>query len=522
MMRDRIRQGVQPGWLLPLALVLLGVAVRLWQLGELPWGLNQDEAYAGYEAYSMLTYGVDSWGYRNPCYFIAWGSGMNVLESYLAMPFVAVLGLTELAIRLPQAILGCVSLPVVYLLLTRLFSRRVGLVGLALTAICPWHIMLSRWGLESNLAPGLLLLGLYFLVRGLESPPWLLAAALCYGLSLYAYATLWVVVPLTLVVFLPYLVYTRKLMVSPYLAGAVGILFVLAVPLLLFVGVNLGVMDEIRTPWFSVPRLVYMRASEVDWRNLLSLESYYNLGTVVFGEGDGLIWNSLPQFGMFYPISWPFMVVGGVRLAVDMVRSVKARQYTPRGLVLLGLICAGVLSLCLDYLNINKANSLHMYLLMLLALGVDWLIGYCEHHPLLPWAVAAAYVFAFCLFVGTYFTSYQQDIAVQFRHGVGDAVAFVKQQDFDRVAVDSTVVYSHILFYDRTPQPEFADTVEYANYPAAYLSAAGFGRYTFGVDTHHLDGDTAYLIYANKWDTFRQAGYTVEEFGLYGVAYLED
>ena len=176
-MSIRLEKGAQRTWLLPLLLVLIGVAVRLWQLGAAPCGLNQDEAYAGYEAYSLLTYGVDSWGYHNPCYFISWGSGMNVLESYLAMPFVAVLGLTELAIRLPQAILGCVSLPVMYLLLTRLFSRRVGLLGLALTAICPWHIMLSRWGLESNLAPGLLLLGLYFLVRGLDSPPWLLACA---------------------------------------------------------------------------------------------------------------------------------------------------------------------------------------------------------------------------------------------------------------------------------------------------------------------------------------------------------
>ena len=201
-MSIRLEKGAQRTWLLPLFLILIGVAVRLWQLGGLPCGLNQDEAYAGYEAYSMLQYGVDSWGYTNPCYFISWGSGMNVLESYLAMPFVALLGLTELAVRLPQAILACVSLPVVYLLLTRLFSRRVGLIGLFLTAICPWHIMLSRWGLESNLAPGLLLLGLYFLVRGLDSPPWLLLAALFYGLSLYAYATLWVVLPLTLAAFL--------------------------------------------------------------------------------------------------------------------------------------------------------------------------------------------------------------------------------------------------------------------------------------------------------------------------------
>ena len=520
-MERRWDKGAQLVWLLPLFLVLLGVVLRLWQLGEAPCGLNQDEAYAGYEAFSMLTYGVDSWGYHNPCYFISWGSGMNVLESYLAMPFVALLGLTPLAVRLPQAILACVSLPVVYLLLTRLFDRRVGLIGLGLTAICPWHILLSRWGLESNLAPGLLLLGLYFLVRGLDSPPWLLAAALCYGLSLYAYATLWVVVPLTLCVFLGYLLYTRKLRLSPYLVGAVGLLFVLALPLILFVGVNLGVLEEIRTSWISIPRLVSMRSSEVDWHNLFSLENYHTLGKLLFGVGDGLIWNSLPEYGMFYPFSWPLIAVGGVRMALRAVQGMKERRFTGEGLLLLGLLCAGLVGLSLDYLNINKANSLPFYLLFLLAVGVDWVFGYCKAHPVLPWGLVAGYAVACTLFVHTYFTSYQDDIAVQFRDGVGQAVEFVKEQGFASVAVDSTVVYSHILFYDQTPQPEFAQTVEYANYPAAYLSAASFGRYTFGVDVNHLDPDTAYIVYVNSHDAFRQAGYTVVEFGLYGVAYLE-
>lgn len=520
-MRKRIVQGAQHTWLLPLLLMLVGVGVRLWQLGAVPWGLNQDEAYAGYEAFSLLTYGVDSWGYANPCYFISWGSGMNVLESYLAMPFVAVLGLTELAIRLPQAILACASLPAVYGLLTRLFSRRVGLLGLGLTAICPWHILLSRWGLESNLAPGLLLLGLYFLVRGLDSPPWLLASALCYGLSLYAYATLWVVLPLTLVVFLAYLLYTRRLKPSPYLAGAAGLLFVLALPLLLFVMVNLGVLEEIRTPLLSVPQLVSMRASEVDWRNLFSLESYRTLGELVFGEGDGLIWNSLPEFGMFYPFSWPLMVLGGVRMAVRGWKDLRQRQFTGEGLVLLGLACAALVGVCLDYLNINKANALHFYLLFLLAFGVDWVFGYCKDHPVLPWGVVGVYAVAFGLFVRTYFTTYNDAIAVQFRHGVGEAVEFIKQRGFASVAVDDTVVYSHILFYDQTPQPEFAQTVEYANYPSAYLSASSFGRYTFGVDDQSLNRDTAYLVRLSQGQKMEQMGYTVVFYGQYAVAYWE-
>ena len=62
-------------------IILIGCIVRIAEFGSIPCGLNQDEAFAGYEAYSILNYGTDSWGYTNPCYFVSWGSGMNVLES---------------------------------------------------------------------------------------------------------------------------------------------------------------------------------------------------------------------------------------------------------------------------------------------------------------------------------------------------------------------------------------------------------------------------------------------------------
>lgn len=42
-------------------------------------------------------------------------------------------------------------------------DKSTGLWAMLLLSVCPWHIMMSRWGLESNLAPGFLLFGLTFL-----------------------------------------------------------------------------------------------------------------------------------------------------------------------------------------------------------------------------------------------------------------------------------------------------------------------------------------------------------------------
>lgn len=44
--------------------------LRFYKLGEIPTGINQDEAMTGYEALTLLKNGTDSWGYPRPFYFM--------------------------------------------------------------------------------------------------------------------------------------------------------------------------------------------------------------------------------------------------------------------------------------------------------------------------------------------------------------------------------------------------------------------------------------------------------------------
>ncbi|MBR4151027.1 MAG: glycosyltransferase family 39 protein, partial [Firmicutes bacterium] len=152
-MLDAIRQEKRTERILAALMLTLGVLLRLAFLGALPYGLNQDEASAGYEAWALLTAGVDRCGKSWPVLFISWGSGQNVLMSYLAMPFIALFGLSEWTLRLPNAISGCLTLFVFWRLAYRCGGRRFGLLALFLLTVNPWHIMMSRWALESNLLP---------------------------------------------------------------------------------------------------------------------------------------------------------------------------------------------------------------------------------------------------------------------------------------------------------------------------------------------------------------------------------
>ncbi len=503
-----------------LALFLVGVLVRVICFGQIPAGLNQDEAFAGYEAYSLLHYGKDSAGYAFPCYFVSWGSGMNVLESYLAIPFVGLFGLSAVTIRMPQLLVGCISLPVVYLLLKELFDKTTAFWGMGFMAICPWHVMLSRWGLESNLAPGFLLFGLFFLVKGLTNNKYLLLSALMYGVALYAYATTWAVVPLTLFTAAVYLFLNGHKLSLKWVGLSISVLFLLALPLILFYLVNQGFIAEIKTPFFSVPKLLYMRESEIAVRNLISPEAYKKVLDLIVLQDDGLPWNTPADFGMFYNWTMPFAVIGLVYLLQTVFNQRKAKNGSAAVLLLIGFLCSFVVCVMISGLNINKSNTLHVYTLVLIAVGLARVFNLLCNHAVLKYALVAGLAIHFCWFSSFYFGAYQKSLAVDFKTGLGDAVDFAKTLECQEICVDPSIYHSQILFYDKTPLPEYLETVEFKNYPAAYLQTDGFGKYNFNVNYDKLNEHSAYIVPLQNQNYFSANGYSVEIFDNFIVAYF--
>ncbi len=503
-------------------IIIIGILVRIVDFGNTPCGFNQDEAFAGYEAFSLANYGTDSAGYHNPCYFVSWGSGMNVLESYLAVPFIKLFGCSVTAIRLPMLILSCVSLVIIFLLLEYIFSEKIALIGLFLTSISPWHIMLSRWGLESNLAPALLLIGFYFFIRGVENNKFFIFSAIIYGACLYSYSITWLVVPISLVFFALYILFTKTRVSLPYVLISGGILFVLALPLILFLLVNKGVIPEISTNFFSVPKLVSMRESEISLKNLFLPESYNNLFNILIKQNDGLIWNSTEDFGLFYKLSLPFAIIGAVRLAATAIKAIRNKSLDYRVFVLLGLTASIFTCLLLSGLNVNKANSLHFYILTLISIGVNEIFVLLKSHRIIKASIICSYLVYFIFFCSFYFGSYNRQISGEFRNGLQSAVEYVKENKRKAVCVDSSVYHSQILFFDQTPTDVFISTVKYSNYPSSYLSAAEFGNYSFGIDYNNLESSKTYIAKAEQKARFTDLGFTVVSFDEYIIAYKQE
>lgn len=493
----------------------IGIFVRVFMFSSVPADINQDEAFAGYEAYSIFTSGLDTAGYSFPVYLVAWGSGMNALESYLMIPFIALFGLQTWVIRLPQLIVGILSLCAVYGILKQICNKTVALCGLFLSAIAPWHIILSRWGLESNLAPGFILFGLYFFLKGLKKADYFFASALMYGLACYCYATIWPFLPIMLILQVAYCVACKKIKLSVKPILSVVLLFVLVLPLGLFLLVNKGYIDEIRLPFLSIPKLLYMRDSEISFAQIGA--NFETFAKMLFFQTDNLPWNTGSKFGLIYHFTIVFAVIGICYCIIKTIISVKRKAFCPIVFILIMFLVAVVQGLLIST-NVNRSNILWFPLIMISAIGIYISFSAISIKGLL--VPMAAYSIAFVMFTCYYFTDYKNEISYHFCEGLQSAVEAATEKE-GTINISHDIYYPDVLFFSKQDPQEFRSTVEYSNYPSAFLNTSSFGRFKYNVDTQNIENNSIYILSQSEDKTvFASNGFRLDNYGYYTIAYI--
>src|SRR5205807_2576925 len=120
----------------------VAAALRLPGLSSVPPPLNQDEASRGYDAWCLAQTGADRWGSRWPLFLRSFGPGdyTAALSTYISVPFVAVLGPTPTAMRLPAALLGVLTIPGLFIWLRRTIGPQAALLASLFLTVSPWHI----------------------------------------------------------------------------------------------------------------------------------------------------------------------------------------------------------------------------------------------------------------------------------------------------------------------------------------------------------------------------------------------
>lgn len=514
--------------LLPLLILLLGALLRLAGLGEVPGGMHQDEALTSWNAFALFHEGIDSDGNRFPVYVAGWGDGQSALYAWLLMPLVALNGgraASPFLSRLPQAATAIFTLWAVYCLMKKLFSYRAALWSMFLLAICPWHIMLSRWGLEANLAPGFLMFGFLFFIRGMEKERFLLLSGFFYGLSLYCYAIVWPIVPFLLALQVLYCLWYKKMRISKWSLGAVAILFVMALPLLLFLLVNQGVISEITLPFITIPEMVGYRGAEVArsipqmWENLRAALS------LLWRQDVGSPYDILLPWGLFYDIGRVFIVVGVISLLWKMVEGIRKKTFTGEFLLFIQL-AGGGLNCLLVRAVLHQIDTLYIPLVLSEAYGVWTVTNFLYQKKAVLGRLAVSLftgIFLFCLllFQRDYYTDYRRLVGAYFAEGLQECVAFAWEQCEEKglstITAEKGAQWPRLLLYTEALPSEYLDSVVYDEPPAP----ASFETKGIHVNTRiHYDSisqDSIYIIYYTDVPVF-EADFEITGFHDWYVA----
>ena len=179
-------------------LTLVGAILRLVRLGHSPPGLVQDEGVTAFNAYCLLKTGHDASSASWPIfYYHGIGGSPTTLLMYLLIPFQALAGMSVVSTRLPVAVTGILSIPLIYYIGSRLFGKPVGLVAAAMLVVNPWHVASTRWAIDGSIVPFFVFAGVAAMLRAgfpiADAPPrsaspWAaLAAGLIAGVSCYGY-----------------------------------------------------------------------------------------------------------------------------------------------------------------------------------------------------------------------------------------------------------------------------------------------------------------------------------------------
>ena len=150
-------------------IILLAAALRFYKLGE--WSFWVDELSMVERARNFSTIGLF---YKSTTLAL-----MNIA--------LTVLGLSEASSRLVPALIGVVSIPVLYFLIRKIFQPGVALAAMLLLAISPWHVY---WSQNARFYTTLLLfcsLSVFLFYLGIEKdrPSYLLLSMVFLGLAFF-------------------------------------------------------------------------------------------------------------------------------------------------------------------------------------------------------------------------------------------------------------------------------------------------------------------------------------------------
>ena len=529
--------GLERGYWAAFTLIMAaGVFVRCYRFLELPLGVNQDGTLAAVEAYCLAMDGTDQYGRSWPTYFEAWKfSQMSTLYSWLMIPFIRLLGLSKLTLRLPMLLVSLAMLPLIWDFARRIAGKGYALFVLLIAATSPWHILQSRWALEANLMPHVLLTGMYLLYLGREKRWALYLSMVLFALTPYAYGVACFVVPVILVLTAAFYLARGKANVLDVIicvalfAGIAGPYFYTM--LINAFGLETAQLGPITMPFFEKSlRSNDMAFTQENPYYQMVWNIMQHLGTwLCYGIAEA--YSVLPWTHSVY-LFMPPLLLAGVYMLWSERRALALRaqenSFRDGGMLLLIWLCAAVFSGMMIGGIVNRNNAV-FYPLMFFAGFALYQMG-----KRLRMALALFVVMLMISFTGlsiTYFTdeSYQNEVGDSFHRDLYQALVDTWSWDYDRYYVLSMDENAHKTFM--TGSVMFAHQIDYSERnedrdldgpdgePTGWYFTE---RYVF-TDYQDFEPDpmecAVYIISQNEKHLFDPADYLIADYDIFSAVY---
>jgi 4-amino-4-deoxy-L-arabinose transferase-like glycosyltransferase len=452
-----------------ITILILAAILRLFMLDKFPSGFNADEASIGYNAWSLIETGKDEHGVSWPLVFRSFDDYKPPLYFYLVLPFVKVLGLTVIAVRLPSALLGIGSVLLLFLLTKRLFpdkikSRLPELSALMLT-ISPWHLQFSRGGWEVNVATFFILLAIIFFLKSLEKPKYLFLFGISTVLSLYTYHSARIIAPVLFATFaVIYFDKVKSFFAKPNLkitlaALALSLFLVLPIVFQMFSSAGQSRFSGVSIfadsgPVWEAENYRNEHQGTGKWANIFH-NKYFTYGMrfvhnylshfspdFLFTDGDTIARSKVPETGESLLFLLPFFAIGMFSLL---------KLDTKGKIVILAWFLVAPLAAALTYQSPHalRAQNMSIPLSIITALGVIdffWFVKKYLSKLLLPIAliIIAASSYNFARYLNMYYVEYPKTLPFAWQYGFAQ-IAEYTQANYDK--------YDHIIISDRYDQP---------------------------------------------------------------------
>lgn len=480
-------------------IVIFGGLLRTVNLSHMPAGFQGDEAAYGYNAYALLKTGADEYGKRFPFILKSFEDYKPALYAYVDIPFIALLGLTETATRLPSAIFGTLTVLLLYFLTKELFktNEATALLSSFLLAISPWHIMLSRTTSEVIVSLFFIVLLMYALLKLQMNGHriWLAVACISSLLAIGTYTASRFFVPIITILMLMFSLHKTKQKTTISMPIIAVLIFILITEVLYnTIAINtrfnqvsifhnprtqLLLDEQIRedrgTP-LKITRIFHNKVVNFTRTVLGNYSEYFSLNFLALNGGYPQR-QRIPNTGLFYIWEIVFLLVG-------IYHSLRINTHV--GLLLLGLWISLLLPAAItsdDSPNVYRTVVIVPILIIFIAQGIHRIyeLIISANYKRLPFLFLIG-LLSIIVFEGSYFvhqyTVHENKHQSWYRNYIMKDLVYSLNQygpNYKKIIITKTnTSYIHILFFNAIDPMLYRASGSYMD-----IENTGFDKYTF-------------------------------------------